>query len=1356
MIQKNDPILTAFVLGEVDDEQRQCVEQAMAESPELREEIKAIRATTDLLGQSLPSAPCPELTPDQRQVIQQESVEPAVAAPVAGSSAATSAGPAAAATMDTRPATPSGGWKLRSLAIAACAVAASIALITVAVVPNPQFFAVSQRNSGDAVNATSESEVRDSATLERGDESAAEYSSDSSPYDAGVMAEPADQDDLAMPGIAGGGRPIDDEYSARSTSEQGGGFASGRPGRQSPRSDAMGDRYSSRFGPRTPGPAVPGEENLEGSDSGRGETAPRATDLPAQATTSPTNRPGDALGLDSTAPATPSDGAAPPATQPATPSPSSAEPADDTPHPTSGDGSFGGQRPEQESLAENEPMQRQGERLSGQSEGRVGESEEEAQREKKSESLKLKETNTPGSNTPEKPKTWVRAKSTPNASRLMVGDQDDLPLEGMQVNVMVDGFRARVLLDLYFYNNRNRQLEGSFKLRLPNEASLYYFAFGQTTFEYRPMVDSLASKGFLTPDLVRASGTGPQEIFQARSATWRDVKEARIVPREKAALAYSEVVRRRVDPALVEWSGAGVFNAKVFPLMPNKLHRVVVGYDVNLQRDGSDLHYQLELPEQLSQCAVDLDVSALPGTTATVTPETRPFVSGGRAFYHFDDPAVRSVDVRFKTPGSILLTGKDAGGGEYFATRITPDLPAESGDAASSHAIFLVDTSLSSNPDKFNVWLKMLESILAKNEDSIEQFAVLFFNVETHWWKDSFTKNTSENVRAVLNHCATLSLEGATDLRAALAEAGAPRWQDDQQKTAAPDLFLLSDGAATWGETQIHQIAETLKSGNHGALFAYKTGLTGTAIGELETLARESGGSVFSVVNEQEVDQAATAHRSRPWQLLDIGGDGASDLLVAGRPRFIYPGQTLLVAGRGQPQDAMHLHVRRGQDDRDLTIPLERVVQSELAARVYGQVAVGQLEDWASATEDVSVAYARHFRVTGRTCSLLMLESEADYQRFNIKPEDDLFVVKSSPADALIRQTQDEMAQRIADPKEAVKAWLAKMENTPGVTFKIPTALRLVVERLPRSAFSVNVPPLDCKKHDKEDLPKPVFEMLASGELNYDVISAEANRRREKYGTADALKALSSLIEANPGDPVLARDVAYSAIHWGMGGHAFSLLQKVAAARPYQPQIYQALGQCLADLGNADLAMIYYEVAMHGQWHSRYQDFHQIATVEYLHLLQKIAAGELQSHAAEYANARLEALAQATDVDGSDLVIVMMWNTDRTDVDLHVREPSGEECFYKNRNTRAGGRVTRDVTEGFGPEMYWIHRAPRGKYQILANYFGTDTNRTQVRSKVYVTVYEMFGSKQERVTKHAVTLSENKEKREIATVSIDK
>jgi len=67
-----------------------------------------------------------------------------------------------------------------------------------------------------------------------------------------------------------------------------------------------------------------------------------------------------------------------------------------------------------------------------------------------------------------------------------------------------------------------------------------------------------------------------------RQSRWTAPKEARMVPKEKAAYAYHETVRRRVDPALMEWAGAGVFSARVFPLTPRSHHRIVVGYDVDL------------------------------------------------------------------------------------------------------------------------------------------------------------------------------------------------------------------------------------------------------------------------------------------------------------------------------------------------------------------------------------------------------------------------------------------------------------------------------------------------------------------------------------------------------------------------------------------------------------------------------------------------------------------------------------------------------------------------------------------------------------------------------------------------------
>jgi uncharacterized protein YfaP (DUF2135 family) len=105
-------------------------------------------------------------------------------------------------------------------------------------------------------------------------------------------------------------------------------------------------------------------------------------------------------------------------------------------------------------------------------------------------------------------------------------------------------------------------------------------------------------------------------------------------------------------------------------------------------------------------------------------------------------------------------------------------------------------------------------------------------------------------------------------------------------------------------------------------------------------------------------------------------------------------------------------------------------------------------------------------------------------------------------------------------------------------------------------------------------------------------------------------------------------------------------------------------------------------------------------------------------------------------IDGFDMIAIMHWNTDRTDVDLHVTEPNGETCYYRNPSTKSGGRITPDVTQGLGPEMYAIGETEKGIYRIKANYFQTDRNRTSTPTEVCVKVIRDLGAK------HAVSESE--------------
>lgn len=957
-------------------------------------------------------------------------------------------------------------------------------------------------------------------------------------------------------------------------------------------------------------------------------------------------------------------------------------------------------------------------------------------------------------------KTWKRARLPSNAARLAIGDTETLPLAGVEAHILVEGFRARVVLDYYFKNDRARQYEGTFQLRLPSDASPYFFAFGAM------IAEAKGPPAFLPVD--QKIDPTPQGILEGRSASWSAPREARMVPKERAAAAYESTVRQRIDPALVEWAGAGVFNARVFPLEANRTHRIVLGYDVDLIRAGDALELAFDIPESVPSSVVDVDLGAPAGATPRVIVDDgagkvgdAPMIQrGARRGVRLDDPRGGTLTVRLeRATAPILIAGEDRETGPYFAVELRADVPRDppKGQAAGptpDQAVFLVDTSWSSSPDKFNVWLSLLEAILTSNRDTMKRFGVVFFNVAPRWYKPAFLDNTAENVAALMAHARTLSLEGATDLGAALAEAGKPRWGADPG--GRWDVFLLGDGAATWGESDAYAISRSLSGGGAGALFAYRTGLAGTETGTLDHLARESGGAVFSVVGEAEIPAASRAHRARPLALEKIDVPGGSDILVAGRPKVIFPGQRLIIAGRGTPElgAPLAITVTDGGKPRTLAYKLERPLSSRLAPRVYGQVAVAGLEELGAPTERLATAYAVYFRVTGRTTSLLMLESEEAYQRAGVKPPDPE-PLRKIPAGVAIAEAIRDIGAALGDPRVGFLAWLDKLPRLPGMRFSPAPALREQIASLPSAAFTVTAPPLEPRLIHEADLPGPFRELLSIHQADYAAFTAEAERRRAAAGPADALIALSSLVEQSPGDAVLARDVAFYAITQGLGGHAFHLFRRVAESRPHEPQTYRAMAACLVELGRIDLAIAYYEVGLAGEWDARFGDFRRILAVEYLHTLRRIAAGELSTSLGPFAARRLAELAGTVSPAEADLVVMITWNTDHTDVDLHVIEPSGEECYYRHRKTRQGGEITQDVTQGYGPEMYVLPRGARGKYEIIAHYYASDANRQSARTKVQATVVKGWGTRAEKVIDTTVTLAVGKNKHPIATVVLD-
>lgn len=70
------------------------------------------------------------------------------------------------------------------------------------------------------------------------------------------------------------------------------------------------------------------------------------------------------------------------------------------------------------------------------------------------------------------------------------------------------------------------------------------------------------------------------------------------------------------------------------------------------------------------------------------------------------------------------------------------------------------------------------------------------------------------------------------------------------------------------------------------------------------------------------------------------------------------------------------------------------------------------------------------------------------------------------------------------------------------------------------------------------------------------------------------------------------------------------------------------------------------------------------------------------------------------------LQIGISWNTNLTDVDLWVYDPSGELIYFENPNSVSGGYLDRDDVDGFGPEnVYWNAPIPDGEYSVIVDYF---------------------------------------------------
>lgn len=120
------------------------------------------------------------------------------------------------------------------------------------------------------------------------------------------------------------------------------------------------------------------------------------------------------------------------------------------------------------------------------------------------------------------------------------------------------------------------------------------------------------------------------------------------------------------------------------------------------------------------------------------------------------------------------------------------------------------------------------------------------------------------------------------------------------------------------------------------------------------------------------------------------------------------------------------------------------------------------------------------------------------------------------------------------------------------------------------------------------------------------------------------------------------------------------------------------------------------------------------------------------------------------------LMVWLGWDTDRTDVDLHVVEPSTQEVYYGNKRGK-GSLLSRDFTQGYGPEVYIAKQgmADSGAYNVHAKYYAShqDSALTGTTSVVIWTI-EKKGD-QKHLKFDFLRLDTHKQKTLVGTATVE-
>ncbi|MET0392365.1 MAG: VIT domain-containing protein [Chitinophagaceae bacterium] len=231
------------------------------------------------------------------------------------------------------------------------------------------------------------------------------------------------------------------------------------------------------------------------------------------------------------------------------------------------------------------------------------------------------------------------------------------------------------------------------------------------------------------------------------------------------------------------------------------------------------------------------------------------------------------------------------------------------------------------------------------------------------------------------------------------------------------------------------------------------------------------------------------------------------------------------------------------------------------------------------------------------------------------------------------------------------------------------------------------------------------------------------------------LLVLSNICEMKLENAELLRLVANQLLDAGEKELAVETLREVLKIREEEPQSYRDLALACNETGRHDEALeLLYKLVL-GTWDGRFGDVKAIALNE-LNAIASAHAGRVNISAVD------PRFIYAMPVD---VRIVVGWNTDNSDIDLWVTDPRKEKCFYEHKETSIGGKLSSDVTQGYGPEEFCLRKARNGNYTVEVNLYGDSRQTLGGPIAIRADLYTDFGRPTQQKKTVNLRVTSNKE-----------